>query len=119
MCTQVKLNKLVSCINYLQIGFHILDIIQLFSSQASYIKYLTFGHVKYHTERQGRLNSLKVVGAQLINKTHFYCEKLNSYEHLQTLWGQVPPVPPGSAAYAERKLWQWENLVNATYEHLW
>jgi len=31
---------------------------------------------------QGRLNSLKVVGAQLTNKTHFYCEKLNSYEHL-------------------------------------
>ena len=21
-------------------------------------------------------------GAQLTNKTHFYCEKLNSYEHL-------------------------------------
>jgi len=31
---------------------------------------------------QGRLNSLKVVGAQLTNKTHFYCEKLNFYEHL-------------------------------------
>ena len=48
---------------------------------------------------QGRLNSLKVVGAQLTNKTHFYCEKLNSYEHLQILWRQVPPVPPGSYAY--------------------
>ena len=23
--------------------------------------------------------------AQLTNKTHFYCEKLNSYEHLQIL----------------------------------
>jgi len=34
------------------------------------------------TLMQGRLNSLKVVGAQLTNKTHFYCEKLNSYEHL-------------------------------------
>ena len=33
-------------------------------------------------KHQGRLNSLKVVGAQLTNKTHFYCEKLNSYEHL-------------------------------------
>ena len=31
---------------------------------------------------QGQLNLLKVVGAQLTNKTHFYCEKLNSYEHL-------------------------------------
>ena len=31
-------------------------------------------------------------GAQLTNKTHFYYEKLNSYEHLQILWGQVPPV---------------------------
>ena len=48
---------------------------------------------------QGQLNSLKVVGAQLTNKTHFYCKKLNSYEHLQILWGQVPPVPPGSATY--------------------
>ena len=47
-----------------------------------------------HTYMQERLNSLKVVGAQLTNKTHFYCEKLNSYEHLQILWGQVPPVPP-------------------------
>ena len=28
------------------------------------------------------LNSLKVVGAQLTNKTHFYCEKLIFYEHL-------------------------------------
>ena len=46
------------------------------------------------THSQGRLNSLKVVGAQLTNKTHFYCEKLNSYEHLQILWGEVPPVPP-------------------------
>ena len=41
-----------------------------------------------------QLNSLKVVGAQLTNKTHFYCEKLSSYEHLQILLGQVPPVPP-------------------------
>jgi len=31
---------------------------------------------------RGRLNSLKIVGAQLTNKIHFYCEKLNSYEHL-------------------------------------
>ena len=31
---------------------------------------------------QEQLNLLKVVGAQLTNKTHFYCEKLNSYEHL-------------------------------------
>ena len=31
---------------------------------------------------QGQLNSFKVVGAKLTNKTHFYCEKLNSYEHL-------------------------------------
>ena len=45
------------------------------------------------SHHQGRLNSLKVVGTQLTNKTHFYCEKLNSYEHLQILWGQVPPVP--------------------------
>ena len=30
---------------------------------------------------QGQLNSLKVVGAQLTNKTHFCCEKLNSCEH--------------------------------------
>ena len=43
---------------------------------------------------RGRLNSLKVVGAQLTNKIHFYCKKLNSYEHLQILWGQVPPVLP-------------------------
>ena len=42
---------------------------------------------------QGWLNSLKVVRAQLTNKTHFYCKKLNSYEHLQILWGQMPPVP--------------------------
>ena len=48
---------------------------------------------------QGRLNSLKIVGAQLTKKTHFYCEKLNSYEHLQILWGQVHPVPPSSATY--------------------
>ena len=47
-----------------------------------------------YTPIQGRLNSLKVVGAQLTNKTHFYCAKLNSYEHLQILWGKVPPVPP-------------------------
>ena len=47
---------------------------------------------------QGRLNSFKVVGAQLTNKTHFYCEKLNSYEHahLQILWRQMLPLPPGS-----------------------
>jgi len=41
--------------------------------------------IKAHVEKyedQGQLNSLKVVGAQLTNKTHFYCEKLNSYEHL-------------------------------------
>ena len=55
--------------------------------------------VSYNTI-QGRLNSLKVVGAQLTNKTHFYYEKLNSYEHLKILWGQVLPVPPGSATYA-------------------
>ena len=42
---------------------------------------------------QGWLNSLKVVGVQLTSKTYFYCKKLNSYEHLQILWGQVPPVP--------------------------
>ena len=53
---------------------------------------------------QGWLNPLKVVKAQLTNKTHLYCEKLysythRSYEHLLILWGQVPPVPPGSAAY--------------------
>ena len=29
---------------------------------------------------QGWLNSLKVVGAQLTSKTHFYCEILNCYE---------------------------------------
>ena len=34
------------------------------------------------TSLQERLNLLKVVEAQLTNKTHFYCEKLNSYEHL-------------------------------------
>ena len=37
---------------------------------------------------QGQLNSLKLVGVQLTNKTYFYCE------HLQILWGQVPQVPP-------------------------
>ena len=47
-----------------------------------------------HLYVQGRLNLLKVVGAQLTNKTHFNCEKLNSYEYLQILWGYVPPVPP-------------------------
>jgi len=36
----------------------------------------------YNIVVQGQLNSLKVVGAQLTNKTHFYCEKLNSYGHL-------------------------------------
>ena len=46
-----------------------------------------------------RLNVLKVVGAQLTNKTYFYCKKLTSYEHLQILWGHVPPVPPGSPTY--------------------
>jgi len=35
-----------------------------------------------NSKRQERLNSLKVVGAQLTNKTHFYYKKLNSYEHL-------------------------------------
>ena len=48
---------------------------------------------------QGCLNSLKVVGAQLTNKTYFYCEKLNSYEHLKILWGRVPQCPPCSTAY--------------------
>ena len=38
-----------------------------------------------------KVAELKVVGTQLTNKTHFYCEKLNSYEHLQILWGKVPP----------------------------
>ena len=38
-------------------------------------------------------------GGTITNKTHFCCEKLNSYEHLQILWGQVPSLPPGSAAY--------------------
>jgi len=33
-------------------------------------------------DNQGWLNSLKIVGAQLTNKIYFYCEKLNSYEHL-------------------------------------
>jgi len=47
-----------------------------------------------HTSAQERLNSLKVVGAQLTNKTHFYCEKLNSYEHLYILCGHLFPVPP-------------------------
>ena len=43
--------------------------------------------------------SLKVVGAQLTNKTHIYnCEKLNSYEYLQII-GQVSRVPPGSNSY--------------------
>jgi len=35
-----------------------------------------------NSNSQEQLNSLKVVGAQLTNKTHFYYEKLNSYEHL-------------------------------------
>ena len=43
---------------------------------------------------QGQLNLLKVLRAQLTNKTHLHCEKLNSYECLQILWGQVSPVPP-------------------------
>ena len=42
---------------------------------------------------QGQLNSLKVVGAQLTNNTHFYCEKLNSNEHLQILWGKCLQCP--------------------------
>ena len=32
-------------------------------------------------------------GAQLTNKTHFYCEKLNSYEHLEILWENAPSAP--------------------------
>ena len=34
--------------------------------------------------------------AQLTNKTHFYCEKLNSYEHLQKFCGGKCPLvlPP-------------------------
>ena len=39
------------------------------------------------------------MGAQLTNKTHFCCTKLNFYEHLQILWGHVPSVPPSSATY--------------------
>ena len=42
--------------------------------------------------------SLKVVEAQLTNKTNIYSEKLNSYEYLQ-IFGQVPRVPPGSNTY--------------------
>jgi len=46
--------------------------------------------------RPGAAELTQVVGAQLTNKTHFYCEKLNSYEHLLILrWH----VPPGSTAY--------------------
>ena len=41
----------------------------------------------------GRLNSLKIVEAQLTNKVHFYCEKLYSNECLQILWIQILPVP--------------------------
>ena len=37
--------------------------------------------------------------AKLANKTHFCCEKLNSYEHLKIWWGHMPPVAPGSIAY--------------------
>ena len=50
------------------------------------------------TTSQGQLNSLKVVGAQLTNKTYFYCKKLNSYEHLTNFVGasalSAPLVPP-------------------------
>ena len=47
----------------------------------------------------GQLNLFKVVGAQLTNKTHFYCEKLNSYEHLQIYGGKCSQYPSGSAVY--------------------
>ena len=33
-------------------------------------------------------------GAQLTNNTHFYCEKLNSYDHLKNFEGASAPVPP-------------------------
>ena len=62
----------------------------------SYILIVSFTCEPYETSihvLQGQLNSLKVVGAQLSNKTHFYWEKLNSYEHLQILWGLAPSAP--------------------------
>ena len=66
----------------------------------------TYRGIKHmdNTSKQERLNLLKVVGAQLTNKTHFYCEKLNSYEHLKILWRYVSPVPSGSFTYANKQI---------------
>ena len=65
---------------------------------------------------QGWLNSLKVVGAQLTNKTHFYSEKLKSYEHLQILWGQVPPVPPWFCRLWSEEHKSLQEFPNSLYE---
>ena len=40
-------------------------------------------------------------GCTINKNTHFYCETLNSYEHLHMnkfCESKFPPVPPGSAA---------------------
>ena len=50
-----------------------------------------------HNYMQGRL--IKVAGSQLTKDTFLYCEKLNSYEHLLTLWGKWPHAVPRFAAY--------------------
>ena len=58
----------------------------------------SFPYLRYGIEYIPGVAEL-TVGAQLSNKKHFHCEKLNSYEHLQILWGKCPQCPPGSAAY--------------------
>ena len=56
---------------------------------------------------QGWLNSLKVVGAQLTNKTYFYCETetkfilMSTYKFCGGKYPQYPQYPPGSTAYAD------------------
>ena len=50
---------------------------------------------------QWRLNSLKVVGVQLTNKTYVFLlwKAMSNNEHFLILWGQVPPMPPGYTTY--------------------
>ena len=54
-------------------------------------------------------------GAQLTYKTNFYCEKLNSYEHLKFCGGICLQCPPGSAAYDHKYVYIYNYMYIANY----
>ena len=68
-------------------------------------------------------------GGTIINKTHFYCKKLNSYEHLQICGGKCPqcplvPLPVICGSHSDSSVGQWVKWFNkcdplSTLYHSW